>query len=137
MRVGLPKEIKNHEYRVGLVPASVRELVSRGHEVWVETQAGSGIGCGDEDYRQAGARIAPDAATIFDSGQLIIKVKEPQLSECKQLRADQTLFTFLHLAADRDQAEALMAAGVTAIAYETVTANDGSLPLLAPMSEVA
>jgi alanine dehydrogenase len=137
MRVGLPKEIKNHEYRVGLVPASVGELVSRGHEVWVETQAGSGIGCRDEDYRQAGARIAPDAATIFDNGQLIVKVKEPQLSECKQLRSDQTLFTFLHLAADRDQAEALMAAGVTAIAYETVTANDGSLPLLAPMSQVA
>ena len=137
MRIGLPREIKNHEYRVGLVPASVRELVSRGHEVLVETQAGTGVGCSDEDYRQAGAHITPDAATVFALGQLIVKVKEPQLSECQQLGADQTLFTYLHLAADPEQAKALMAAGVTAIAYETVTASDGSLPLLAPMSEVA
>ncbi len=137
MRVGVPKEIKNHEYRVGLIPASVNELVTRGHEVCVESGAGNGIGFTDRDYRDAGATIAPAAAAVFADANLIVKVKEPQLAECEQLRPGQTLFTYLHLAADPDQARALMASGARAIAYETVTADDGSLPLLAPMSEVA
>jgi len=137
MRIGVPKEIKIHEYRVGLVPAAVRELVGSGHEVHVETGAGAGIGVTDEHYRAAGARIAPDAQSVFASAELIVKVKEPQLAECARLRAGQVLFTYLHLAADRPQAEALMKSGATAIAYETVTAPDGSLPLLTPMSEVA
>jgi alanine dehydrogenase len=137
MRIGVPREIKIHEYRVGLVPGAVHELVAVGHEVLVETGAGAGIGCADEDYRAAGATIAPDAATVFASAELIVKVKEPQLHECARLKAGQVLFTYLHLAADRAQAEALQRSGVTAIAYETVTAPDGSLPLLTPMSEVA
>ncbi len=137
MRIGVPKEIKIHEYRVGLVPAAVRELVLSGHEVQVETGAGAGIGVTDEHYRAAGARIAPDAQSVFASAELIVKVKEPQLLECARLRPGQVLFTYLHLAADRPQAEALMKSGATAIAYETVTAPDGSLPLLTPMSEVA
>jgi alanine dehydrogenase len=137
MRIGVPKEIKIHEYRVGLVPAAVRELVGSGHEVQVETGAGAGIGVSDENYRAAGARIAPDAQSVFAAAELIVKVKEPQLIECARLRAGQVLFTYLHLAADRPQAEALMKSGATAIAYETVTAPDGSLPLLTPMSEVA
>ena len=137
MKIGVPKEIKIHEYRVGLVPAGVQELVRAGHQVQVETGAGSGIGFEDAHYRAAGATIAASAADIFGSSDLIVKVKEPQLSECKQLRAGQVLFTYLHLAADREQTVALLAAGVTAIAYETVTAPDGSLPLLTPMSEVA
>ena len=135
MRIGVPKEIKVHEYRVGLTPASVAELTAAGHEVVIETQAGCGIGFADSDYASAGARIG----TIDDAfaADLVIKVKEPQLSECARLRKDQILFTYLHLAADQPQAEALMASGVTAIAYETVTAADGTLPLLTPMSEVA
>jgi alanine dehydrogenase len=137
MRVGVPREIKVHEYRVGLVPTSVAELVHAGHEVQVETGAGTGIGCSDEDYRGAGAVIAPDAAAVFDRAELIVKVKEPQLPECERLGAGQILFTYLHLAADRALTQALLASQVTAIAYETVTANDGSLPLLTPMSEVA
>jgi alanine dehydrogenase len=137
MKIGVPKEIKIHEYRVGLVPAGVVELVRAGHVVVVETGAGQGIGFDDADYRAAGASIAATAAEIFASAELIVKVKEPQLSECRQLRAGQTLFTYLHLAADREQALALVASGATAIAYETVTAPDGSLPLLTPMSEVA
>ncbi|HMD58446.1 MAG TPA: NAD-binding protein, partial [Steroidobacteraceae bacterium] len=137
MRIGVPKEIKIHEYRVGLVPAAVRELVISGHEVQVETGAGAGIGVTDDHYRAAGARIAPDAQSVFASAELIVKVKEPQLAECARLRPGQVLFTYLHLAADRPQAEALMKSGATAIAYETVTAPDGSLPLLTPMSEVA
>jgi alanine dehydrogenase len=137
MKIGVPKEIKIHEYRVGLVPAGVQELVRAGHQVQVETGAGSGIGFEDAHYRAAGATIAASAADIFGSSDLIVKVKEPQLSECKQLRAGQVLFTYLHLAADREQTVALLASGVTAIAYETVTAPDGSLPLLTPMSEVA
>jgi alanine dehydrogenase len=137
MRIGVPKEIKVHEYRVGLVPASVRELVGHGHEVRVETGAGAGIGCPDADYREAGATIAASAAEVFGEAELIVKVKEPQLPECALLRAGQLLFTYLHLAADRPQAEALVASGAQAIAYETVTASDGSLPLLTPMSEVA
>jgi alanine dehydrogenase len=137
MRIGVPTEIKVHEYRVGLVPAAVRELVAAGHEVSVQSGAGNGIGCSDEDYRAAGARIAPDADAIFKDAQLIVKVKEPQPSECARLRRDQVLFTYLHLAADRAQAEALLNSQCIAIAYETVTAADGSLPLLTPMSEVA
>jgi len=137
MKIGVPKEIKIHEYRVGMVPAGVLELVRSGHEVLVETGAGSGIGFEDAHYRAAGATIAPHAADIFASADLVVKVKEPQISECKQLRRGQILFTYLHLAADREQALALVASGATAIAYETVTAPDGSLPLLTPMSEVA
>jgi alanine dehydrogenase len=137
MRVGVPREIKVHEYRVGLTPAGVRELVAAGHEVFVETRAGEGIGCTDLQYQAAGAKIATSAAQVFDLGELVVKVKEPQLNECAMLRKGQVLFTYLHLAADPQQARALMASGVTAIAYETVTAPDGSLPLLTPMSEVA
>lgn len=137
MKIGVPKEIKIHEYRVGLVPANVRELVAEGHELLVETQAGAGIGFSDADYEAAGATIAATAQTVFDQAQLIVKVKEPQLTECAMLRPGQLLFTYLHLAADPAQADALCRSGATAIAYETVTADDGSLPLLTPMSEVA
>jgi len=137
MKIGVPKEIKIHEYRVGLVPAGIRELVDAGHRVLVQSGAGGGIGFDDSHYEAAGASIAPRAADVFSAADLIVKVKEPQLGECKQLRSGQTLFTYLHLAADREQAEVLKASGATAIAYETVTAPDGSLPLLTPMSEVA
>jgi alanine dehydrogenase len=137
MRIGVPKEIKNHEYRVGLVPAGVRELVGSGHEVLVQSTAGAGIGVDDQAYVAAGAKIAPSAKDVFSAADLVVKVKEPQLAECKMLRSGQTLFTYLHLAADPEQAKALMASGATAIAYETVAAPDGSLPLLTPMSEVA
>lgn len=137
MRIGVPKEIKTHEYRVGLTPASVAELVGRGHEVTVECGAGLGIGATDADYRAAGALIASDADALFEGAELIVKVKEPLASERRRLRAGQTLFTYLHLAADRDLTAELMASGATCIAYETVSAPDGSLPLLAPMSEVA
>jgi len=137
MRVGVPKEIKNHEYRVGLVPAGVRELVAGGHEVLVQSTAGAGIGVDDAAYQAAGAKIVASAVEVFSAADLVVKVKEPQLAECKMLRRGQTLFTYLHLAADAAQAKALMASGATAIAYETVTAPDGSLPLLTPMSEVA
>ena len=137
MRIGVPKEIKVHEYRVGLTPAGARELVALGHQVAIETGAGAGIGMGDAEYIAAGASILPTAAEVFAFGELIVKVKEPQMAECAMLRPDQVLFTYLHLAADKAQAEALVASGATAIAYETVTAPDGSLPLLTPMSEVA
>jgi alanine dehydrogenase len=137
MKIGVPKEIKVHEYRVGLVPASVAELVSAGHEVVVERGAGAGIGSPDADYEQAGARIAPDAAAVFAAAGLIVKVKEPQPAEIAMLRPGQALFTYLHLAPDPAQARGLMGSGVTAIAYETVTDTEGGLPLLAPMSEVA
>ena len=137
MRIGVPKEIKVHEYRVGMVPAGVRELVAAGHEVLVESQAGAGIGFTDADYESAGARIAGGAAEVFDGADLLVKVKEPQLHECAMLRPDQVLFTYLHLAADPAQARALCDSGATAVAYETVTAPNGSLPLLTPMSEVA
>ena len=137
MRVGVPKEIKTLEYRVGMVPAGVRELVHDGHEVIVEANAGSGIGMTDADYVAAGANVVSTAKEVFDQAELIVKVKEPQLEECGMLRPDQVLFTYLHLAADPAQAEALVKSGTTAIAYETVTADDGSLPLLTPMSEVA
>ncbi len=137
MKIGVPKEIKVHEYRVGLIPAGVRELVDAGHTVQVQSGAGNGIGFGDNDYKAAGASIAIDAETVFASAELVVKVKEPQISECKLLRSGQTLFTYLHLAADLQQTKGLLASGATAIAYETVTASDGSLPLLTPMSEVA
>ena len=137
MRIGVPKEVKVHEYRVGLTPAGVRELIAAGHEVLVETHAGDGIGMGDAEYIAAGARILPTPKDVFDAVDLVIKVKEPQAAECKMLKKGQVLFTYLHLAADAAQAEALIASGATCIAYETVTATDGSLPLLTPMSEVA
>ena len=137
MKIGVPREIKVHEYRVGLVPANVRELVAAGHEVLVETSAGAGIGIMDADYEAAGARVVDTAEAVFAQAQLVVKVKEPQLTECAMLRPGQLLFTYLHLAADPGQADALIKSGAAAIAYETVTADDGSLPLLTPMSEVA
>ena len=137
MRIGVPREIKVHEYRVGLTPASVAELVAHGHELIVETKAGQGIDCPDSAYENAGAKILPDAASVFDSTDMIVKVKEPQAQEIAMLRPGQILFTYLHLAADKDQAIGLMKSGAVCIAYETVTANNGSLPLLKPMSEVA
>ncbi len=137
MRIGIPKEIKNHEYRVGLTPASVKEFVRAGHDVTVQTLAGAAAGMPDEQYRQAGATIAPSAEAVFAGSDMIVKVKEPQPSECAQLRPDQILYTYLHLAPDREQTKALMASGAICIAYETITGNGGGLPLLAPMSEVA
>ncbi len=137
MRVGVPKEIKNHEYRVGLTPPSVAELVAAGHEVLVETKAGLGIDFEDQDYVDAGARILPDAAAVFDAAEMIVKVKEPQPQEIAMLRPHHLLYTYLHLAADKPQAEGLMKSGATCIAYETVTSPRGGLPLLKPMSEVA
>jgi len=137
MLVGVPKEIKVHEYRVGLTPSSVREMVSHGHSVLVQTDAGAGIGAGDEDYRRGGATIAASAEEVFQRAEMIIKVKEPQPNECKMLRPHQTLFTYLHLAPDPEQARLLVESGATCIAYETVTNDHGGLPLLTPMSEVA
>jgi alanine dehydrogenase len=137
MRVGVPKEIKNHEYRVGLTPAGVRELKAHGHEVLVEKRAGEGIGIRDEQYEMAGARLVAAARDVFAKSELIVKVKEPQPAECKMLSEGQVLFTYLHLAPDPAQAKALVKSGSVAIAYETVTDGRGGLPLLAPMSEVA
>ncbi len=137
MRVGCPKEIKNHEYRVGLTPGAVREYVAHGHEVLVETNAGVGIGADDAAYIAAGAKIAASAADVFKNSDMIVKVKEPQPSEWVQLREGQILYTYLHLAPDPDQTKGLIDSGVTAVAYETVTDDRGGLPLLAPMSEVA
>ena len=137
MRVGVPKEIKTFENRVGLVPGSVRELTHHGHDVVVETGAGLGSGFTDDTYKAAGARVVATAADVFAESDLIVKVKEPQPEETARLRPEQVLFTYLHLAADKRQAEGLMRSGATAIAYETVTDVRGGLPLLAPMSEVA
>jgi alanine dehydrogenase len=137
MRVGVPKEIKVHEYRVGLTPASVAELVAHRHEVFVETKAGSGIDCPDKAYERAGATILPTAADVFAQSDMIVKVKEPQPQEIAMLEPRHLLFTYLHLAADKAQAEGLMKSGATCIAYETVTSRSGALPLLKPMSEVA
>jgi len=137
MRVGVPKEIKTHEYRVGLTPGSVREYAAHGHEVTVETGAGFGIGADDAAYRAAGARIAASAEEIFASAEMVVKVKEPQPKEVAQLRPGQILFTYLHLAADRELALGVAASGCVGVAYETVTDGEGGLPLLAPMSEVA
>ena len=137
MRVGVPKEIKNHEYRVGLTPSSVAELTAAGHEVIVETNAGKGIDFEDKAYTDAGARIVADAEAVFVQSDMIVKVKEPQPQEVALLEPRHLLFTYLHLAADKPQAEGLMRSGATCIAYETVTAPKGGLPLLKPMSEVA
>lgn len=137
MRIGVPKEIKNHEYRVGLVPSSVRELVAHGHEVVVETHAGYGIGLDDANYQAAGATILPSAEEVFAIADMIVKVKEPQPAEIARLRPGQILFTYLHLAPDAEQTRGLIDSGCIAIAYETVTDAHGRLPLLAPMSEVA
>ncbi|NLR40156.1 alanine dehydrogenase [Novosphingobium sp. ERW19] len=137
MRVGTVKEIKNHEYRVGLTPESVRELAAHGHEVWVETGAGNGIGANDADYEAAGALIKADARTVFDGCEMIVKVKEPQAVERAMLRKGQILYTYLHLAPDPEQTADLVKSGVTAIAYETVTGLGNTLPLLKPMSQVA
>ena len=137
MLIGVPKEIKNHEYRVGMVPSSVREMIHHGHKVVVETNCGSGIGFDDKDYKAAGASVAKSAEDIFARADMIVKVKEPQAKECKMLRRGQLLYTYLHLAPDPAQTEGLIKSGCTAIAYETVTGARGGLPLLAPMSEVA
>ncbi len=137
MLIGVPKEIKVHEYRVGLTPSSVREVVAHGHAVVVETGAGAGIGAGDGDYRRAGAEVVGGAAEAYSRAELIVKVKEPQAAERAMLRDGQALFTYLHLAPDPDQAKDLLARGAACIAYETVTSPSGGLPLLAPMSEVA
>ena len=137
MLIGVPKEIKNHEYRIGLTPAGVTELVHAGHEVVIETNGGAAIGFDDEQYEGAGARIAPDAQSVFAEAEMIVKVKEPQPDECRMLRPGQLLFTYLHLAPDPQQTKLLLESGASAIAYETVTSAQGGLPLLAPMSEVA
>jgi alanine dehydrogenase len=137
MRVGVPKEIKVHEYRVGLTPASVAELVAAGHQVFVQAGAGNGIDCPDKAYQDAGAEILADAPSVFKASDMIVKVKEPQPVEIELLEARHILFTYLHLAADKPQAEGLMQSGATCIAYETVTSRTGALPLLKPMSEVA
>jgi alanine dehydrogenase len=137
MRIGVPKEIKNNEYRVGLTPASVEELVGAGHELFVETKAGEDIDCPDSAYEKAGATILPTEADVFKASDMIVKVKEPQPQEIALLEPRHILFTYLHLAADKPQTEGLLKSGATCIAYETVTAKNGSLPLLKPMSEVA
>ncbi|QDL56540.1 alanine dehydrogenase [Rhodoferax aquaticus] len=137
MRIGLPKEIKNHEYRVGLTPASVRELVAHGHQVLVQAGAGAAIGLADAQYQAAGAQIVADAATVFAQADMVVKVKEPQPQECAMLRPGQILYTYLHLAPDPEQTAALVKSGAICIAYETITGPGGGLPLLAPMSEVA
>ena len=137
MQIGVPKEVKNHEYRVGMTPPGVFELTRRGHEVVIETNAGRAIGIDDPDYIAVGATIAPDAASVFATADMIVKVKEPQASEIGMLRKGQVLFTYLHLAPDEAQTQGLIDSGAVAIAYETVTDDHGALPLLAPMSEVA
>jgi alanine dehydrogenase len=137
MRVGCPKEIKVHEYRVGLTPESAAELVRAGHEVFLETKAGEGIGAPDSVYEKVGVKILPSADAVFEQAEMIVKVKEPQPIEIARLKPHHTLFTYLHLAPDPEQAAGLMKSGATCIAYETVTDRDGRLPLLKPMSEVA
>lgn len=137
MRIGVPKEIKTREYRVGLTPAGVRELVHAGHQVLIQSTAGLAVDFHDDYYSAAGAEIVPNAEAIFDAAELVVKVKEPQPNECRMLKEGQVLFTYLHLAPDPDQAKLLQESGAIAIAYETVTDSGGRLPLLAPMSEVA
>lgn len=137
MRVGCPKEIKVHEYRVGLTPESAAELVRAGHEVFLETKAGEGIGAPDSVYEKVGVKILPTADAVFEHAEMIVKVKEPQAVEIARLKPHHVLFTYLHLAPDPEQAAGLMKSGATCIAYETVTDRDGRLPLLKPMSEVA
>jgi len=137
MKIGVPKEIKNHEYRVGLSPASAKELLAHGHEITIEAGAAEGIGLSNDVYSKMGVKIATSAEAVFAENDMIIKVKEPQATECTQLNKGQLLFTYLHLAPDPAQTSALLESGVTAVAYETVTGQGNSLPLLAPMSEVA
>ena len=137
MLIGVPKEIKNHEYRVGMAPASVREAVKHKHQVLIESNAGVGISCSDDEYRRVGAEIVDTAAEIFERAEMIVKVKEPQAVERAMLREDQILFTYLHLAPDPEQTKGLVDSGAVCIAYETVTSTQGGLPLLAPMSKVA
>lgn len=137
MLVGVPKEIKNHEYRVGMTPSGVNELIRHGHQVIIQKDAGDGVGFSDKDYTDVGAKIVDTAAEIYAKSDMVVKVKEPQPVECKMLRPGQLLFTYLHLAPDPEQTKALIASGCVAIAYETVTDDNGGLPLLAPMSEVA
>src|SRR5688572_8366300 len=137
MLIGVPKEIKNHEYRVGLTPGSVREIVAQGHPVVVQAGAGAGIGAADTEYTAAGARVLPTAEEVFERAEMIVKVKEPQAAERKRLKREPVLCTYLHLAPDPEQTRDPPVRGVTAIAYETITAPGGGLPLLAPMSEVA
>jgi alanine dehydrogenase len=137
MRIGIPREIKNHEYRVAITPSGVRELANHGHQVYVERDAGVGSSLPDEAYTAAGATIVPTADEVWGVGEMVLKVKEPVAEEYHRMRKDQVLFTYLHLAADKACTDALLTAGTTAIAYETVQQADGSLPLLAPMSEVA
>ncbi|HEY9065090.1 MAG TPA: alanine dehydrogenase [Burkholderiaceae bacterium] len=137
MRIGVPKEIKNHEYRVGLTPASAREFVAHGHEVLVQAGAGAAIGMADAQYTQAGAKVVSGAEAVFAQADMIVKVKEPQPNECRMLRPGQVLYTYLHLAPDPQQTAALIQSGAVCIAYETITNAAGGLPLLAPMSEVA
>lgn len=137
MQIGVPKEVVDQEYRVGLTPSSVRELIYQGHRVLVETNAGAGVGLSDKDYKLVGASIAKSPGRVFSDSELIVKVKEPQPNECKMLSLGQTIFTYLHLASDPKQANGLLDSGCAAIAYETVTDKNGGLPLLAPMSEVA
>lgn len=137
MRIGVPREIKSNEHRVGMIPAGVREAVARGHEVIVETAAGVASGFTDERYRSAGATIVDTASEVFASADMVVKVKEPQPHECRMLRPEQILFTYLHLAPDREQTKLLLESGCTAIAYEAITDDRGRLPLLSPMSEVA
>src|SRR5882724_1047415 len=137
MLVGVPKEIKDNEFRVGLVPSTVRELTAKGHEVLIERNAGLGAGLSDADYQAVGAKVVPDADQIFGRADFVVKVKEPLAVERKKLRPGQVLFTYLHLAADCEQTEDLVASGAICIAYETVTSAQGTLPLLTPMSEVA
>ena len=137
MKIGVPKEIKVHEYRVGMTPTAANELVQNGHDVFVETNAGAGIDFCDEDYEAVGAKVLPTPEAVFETADMIVKVKEPQLHECAWLQPHHTLFTYLHLAADKPQAEAIVKSRATAIAYETVTGVRGGLPLLSPMSQVA
>lgn len=137
MLIGVPKEIKNHEYRIGLTPSGVRELVANQHQVMVQASGGMGVGISDEEYLKAGAEIVTSAEEIFDRADMIVKVKEPQPNECKMLKPEQILFTYLHLAPDPQQTKLLVDSGAVCIAYETVTDKQGALPLLAPMSEVA
>src|ERR1700739_3971754 len=137
MKIGVPKEIKNHEYRVGLTPASVREFVSHGHSVMVQAGAGAAIGLDDAQYKAAGATLADSAQQVFAAADMIVKVKEPQPQECAMLRPGQLLYTYLHLAPDPEQTAALVKSGAVCVAYETITGANGGLPPLAPMSEVA
>lgn len=137
MKIGVPKEIKNHEYRIGLSPASVTELIAHGHDVIMASGAAQGIGLSDDMYQKLGAKIATSNEAIYAESEMVVKVKEPQASECRQLSTGQLLFTYLHLAPDPEQTALLLESGVTAVAYETVTGPENTLPLLAPMSEVA